>query len=389
MELNTKNIKKILLIITFAAIVFWGLQNYTTVLGGAGKIFGILLPFILGLCIAFILNVLLRMVEKFWDFIWKKKKNRGLVKKLQRPVCLLASIGIVFGAIVFLLLMVVPELSKTVAELVKDLPEYWNKWEPTLQNFLEKLGLSSISLPKFLDSDKAVSTVTNFFSERSFSLFSKTADITVSIFSGIFDLILGLVFSLYVLFQKEKLLGQFKKLLYAFIPEEKVDAMLDVAKLSDRIFTNFVTGQFTEAFIIGVLCYIGMLVLRIPYAAMISTLVGFTALVPIIGALIGTAVGAFLILMVAPIKALWFVIFILVLQQLEGDLIYPKVVGESVGLPGIWVLVAVTIGGSTYGIIGMLVSVPVCSVLYTLLQQIVNKRLERRQGTTQAKQLGV
>lgn len=174
------------------------------------------------------------------------------------------------------------------------------------------------------------------------------------------------------------MLNNVKKLYMLFYPESKAKSLIEILRLSNKTFTNFVTGQFTEAIIIGVLCFIGMVILKIPFALIISVLVGFTALIPVFGAFIGTFVGVFLIIMVAPIKAVWFVIFIVVLQQLEGNLIYPRVVGKSVGLPGIWVLLSVTVGGSVFGIVGMLISVPVCSVLYTLLSRTVNKRLKNK-----------
>ncbi len=380
MELSSKNMKKIILLITFAVFLFWGLQNYIAVLGTARNIFGLFVPFILGLCIAFILNVILRLVEKLWNLVWKKR-NRGLVAKLQRPVCLVISIGIVFGAVLFLIFMVVPEIVKAISAIVDMLPKYINQLEPKFKELFEKLRLSFVAWPQInIDREKIVTAVVDYLKEGGSSLFSKTAGITASFFSGIFNLVLGFVFSIYVLLQKEKLAAQLKKFLDAFVDEKKINALQEVASVSNRIFSKFVTGQLTEATIIGLLCFTGMSIFSMPYAAMISTLVGFTALIPVVGAFIGTGVGAFLILMVEPMKAFWFIVFILALQQVEGDLIYPRVVGKSVGLPGIWVIIAVTIGGSSFGILGMLLSVPICSVLYCLLQQIVNNRLKRKQS---------
>ena len=189
---------------------------------------------------------------------------------------------------------------------------------------------------------------------------------------------IAVVFAIYLLAQKEKLLLQLNKVLNAYLPTTKVNKIRDVAKLTNRICANFVSGQCLEAVIIGVLCFIGMLILGIPYAATISVLIGVTALIPVYGAFIGTIVGAFLIFMVSPIKALIFVIFILILQQFEGNLIYPKVVGKSVGLPGIWVFVAVTIGASLAGVIGMLVSVPIASICYSIIATDVNYRTEAK-----------
>lgn len=381
MELDSKNIKKIMLLIAFAVFLFWGFMNYTIVFGVIGKIFGILLPFILGLCIAFILTVLLRPVEHLWDRIWKAK-NRGKVLKAKRPVCLLITIGFVTGVILVLLFMVVPEIIRTAGQIAEEFPTYISSLQDRWKVIAERLHLTSAELPKFeFDKEKIMASIVEFAKKGGASFFSKAFGMTASFFSGIFNLVLALVFAMYVLSQKEKLLRQFKKLLLAFIPEKHVNAMLDVAGISNRIFSNFVKGQLTEASIIGVLCFIGMSIFSFPYATAISALVGFTALIPVFGAFIGTGVGAFLILMDDPKKALWFIVFILVLQQIEGNLIYPRVVGKSVGLPGIWVFTAVAIGGSLFGIIGILISVPTCSVLYTLLQRAVNKRNERRSKT--------
>ena len=201
-----------------------------------------------------------------------------------------------------------------------------------------------------------------------------TVNITTSIVAAMVDIVLGIVFAVYLLSQKEKLGKQAKKSTRAILGDERSKRFLDITSLANKVFTKFVTGQVTEACIIGVLCFIGMLIFRMPYAAIISVLVGFTALIPIFGAFIGTGIGAFLILLESPIKAIWFVLFIIVLQQLEGNLIYPRVVGKSVGLPPIWVLAAVTIGGGLFGIPGMLFGVPVCSVMYVLFKEFVNKQ---------------
>ena len=378
MVLDSKNVKKILLLITFTVFLFWGLTNYVVLFGVARKVFGVLLPFLLGLSIAFILTVFLRLTERLWDFVWKAK-NRGKVLRIKRPVCLLLTVAFVIGIISILLFMVVPEIIRTVGSIAEEMPGYIASVQEKWKVLAEKFRLTSAELPKIeLDKDKLVALIIEFAQKGGVSLFTKAFGMTASFFSGIFSLTIGIVFALFVLLQKEKLGAQFTKTMRAFIPEKHVNRMLEVAGLSNKVFSNFVRGQLTEAAIIGILCFIGMSIFSFPYAVAISALVGFTALIPIFGAFIGTGVGAFLILLDSPKKALFFIIFILVLQQLEGDLIYPRVVGDSVGLPGIWVFSAVTIGGSLFGIMGILLSVPICSVLYTLLRQSVDKRLERK-----------
>ena len=374
MILNRDTIKKILLLIGVTMALFWGVNHTTVVLGFLKGLLGILSPFLIGLCLAFVINVLMNPVERLWDRAWKEKKIRA-----KRPICLILSTLMIAGAIFILLFMVVPEIKHTAALVVDMFPQYLlriENWWSKLTEFFEEYA---IVLPQpELDLVELKKAVGDFILGSGHLFVGTTLAITTSIFSGVFNLFFGLVFAFYVLAQKETLSRQVKKLLYAYLPEHWAARTLEFAGLTRRIFTNFVTGQLTEAFIIGFLCFVGMMVFRMPYAPMISVLVGFTALIPVFGAFIGTAIGAFLILMVAPIKAFWFIIFIIVLQQLEGDFIYPKVVGKSVGLPGIWVLAAVTIGGSSFGVLGMLLSVPVCSVLYCTLTQSVNHRLEQK-----------
>lgn len=375
MELNKKNVKIILLIISASILLLWGLNHLDFVLSIIGGAFSVIAPFIVGLCLAFIFNVLLRPLEGLWDKIFKKKKKTKFILKLKRPVCLVLSILIIMAVIFILLFMIIPEITRTVSTIASSVPSYLERMEAWWIQLKELLEHYSIVLPAFdLDFNKIAETLTNFL--KTSGLINKTVDITGSIFSGIFNMVLGLVFSIYILASKEKLGANTKKTLLAFLPKEKVEKAVDLAALSNKTFTNFITGQLTEAVIIGILCFIGMLIFRMPYALTISVLVAFTALIPVFGAFIGTAIGAFLILMVEPIKALWFIIFIIVLQQIEGNLIYPKVVGKSVGLPGIWVIIAVTVGSGLFGVLGMLLSVPVVSVLYTVIKEFINKRLK-------------
>jgi predicted PurR-regulated permease PerM len=271
--------------------------------------------------------------------------------------------------------MLIPELINTVSSLIKMLPDFakqLDSWWSELKVLLEHYNIVLPSLD--FDMSRVLETVNNFISNYGEKFINTTVNITTTIVTFIVNLVLAIVFSIYLLSQKETIGKQVKKVLYAVFRNDRVTKLLDVASLSNQSFSRFVAGQLLEAVIIGILCFIGMLIFRMPYAGVISVLVGFTALIPVFGAFIGTAVGAFLILLVNPMKALWFIVFIIVLQQVEGNLIYPKVVGKSVGLPGIWVLVAVTVGGGAFGIPGMLFGVPVCSVLYVLLKDFVTKR---------------
>ena len=378
MELNKKNVRIILFIILLSGTIFLCVNNLGTVLKFAGGIVSVFMPFIVGLCIAFVTNVLLRPLERLWDKIPNKKPFRAL-KKIKRPVCLVATEVIIIGALFVLAFMIIPEISRTIALIADAIPDFMKQVEKWWQDFNIFLGEHSITLPELeLDLNELATTVSSFLSELDLSIVDKTVDFTGSLFSGVFNAVLGFVFSLYVLAEKEKLGENLIKTLNALFSEKKVAKLREISALSNKAFTAFVTGQLTEALVIGLLCFIGMLILRMPYSVAVSVLVGFTALIPVFGAFIGTGIGALLILMVDPMKALWFIIFIIILQQLEGNLIYPKVVGKSVGLPGIWVIMVVTVSGSLFGIGGMLVSIPAFTVIYTLARQAINRKLTEK-----------
>lgn len=378
MDLNKKNMKRIALLIAFGLLLYWGLNHP----GQAGQmlstVFSIFLPFLLGGCLAFLLNVILRPVERGWRRAWGKRYGPQQ-KRAQRPVCLLVSTLLLVGVVFAIFFIVVPALKDSVVNFVSLLPSrlvHLEHWWNDLVGFLEA---HSIQLPEFsLNSTELQNNITSFLSKYGEDFLNTTIGITSSIFSLVVNLVLALAFSLYLLAQKETLTGQAKKVVRALFSEKWAHWITDVARMTNRTFSNFVTGQLTEAVILGTLCFLGMLIFRLPYAGVISVLVGFTALIPIFGAFIGVGIGAFLILLVSPIKALWFILFFVILQQLEGNLIYPRVVGKSVGLPGIWVLAAVTVGGNAFGLAGMLLAVPLCSVLYTLARQGVNARLARK-----------
>lgn len=376
-KFTKKTFKIIAAVAALVILLYWGLNNTEKVSSLFGKIFTVIEPFILGFCIAFVINVLMRPLEKLWNFVFGKK-NGKTAEKLRRPVCLILSTLIMFGIVFALLFMIIPEFKNTFETIAKSVPQYITKIEGWLSTAIAFAESHGFTLPEFsFNAEKIMSVLSSAINNS--GIVDKTLGLTGSIVSGVVNLVIAFAFSFYLLAQKEKLAASSKKVLYAFFKEKKVNKFLSFIKLTDQTFTNFLSGQLTEAVIIGVLCFIGMLIFRMPYAAVISVLVGITALIPVFGAFIGTGIGAFLILFVSPMKAVWFVVFIVVLQQLEGNLIYPKVVGKSVGLPGIWVLTAVTIGGNLLGVVGILISVPLCAVLYTLLRQTVNSRIKNKQ----------
>lgn len=368
MELSKKSVKRILIIISFTVLLIWAIYNHNLLLKYIGSLYSLISPFIIGLCIAYVVNVLLRPLEQLWTELFKNRKG-AWVTKLKRPMCLLLSILLVIGIILAVVFIILPELTESVTSLVSMIPSYVSEVEDWWIALSERLDKYNIRLPQFdFDTDR----VMDIIKDGGTAVINTTLSATTSIVSAVINFVLALAFSIYVLAQKETLKRQTKKLMRKILKPDFMHKLLDFLDLVNRTFTNFIAGQLTEAVIIGILCFIGMAIFGMPYAPAISVLVGFTALIPVFGAFIGTAIGAFLILLVKPIQALWFVIFIIVLQQFEGNLIYPKVVGKSVGLPGIWVLAAVTIGGNAMGVVGMLISVPICSILYVILRNWVN-----------------
>lgn len=383
MELNKHNVKILLFIIVVSIIAFVGLQNISLIISAIKLLLGLLSPLLIGLCIAFILNVLMKVIEERLFFILNKK-NHPLWNKSRRPISLILTIGIIAGVIFVLMFQIVPEFKQTFILLKENIPFYIEKIQIFSENIRAYLKIPENSLTNFqIDWEKVGESITNFLQSSDRNFLTTTTRFTSSLFNGIFDLLIGFVFSIYMLLQKEHLSSQAKRILFAFLPKNVASETVSIALLSNKIFSRFVTGQCTEAFVLGVLCFIGMTILSMPYSFMISFLIGVTALIPIFGALVGTAIGAFLILMIDPIQALWFVVFIIVLQRIDAYFIYPRIVGNSVGLPSMWVLFAVIIGGSAFGLVGMLIGVPVFSIFYSLLQGGVAKRLKEKELTIQ------
>lgn len=386
------------------------LQKLSVVGDGLKWVFDILSPIFVGFIIAFVLNLPMRGLENLWDkcelgikrfFI--KKKQRKMSRKampeevpvkevpvevkigkvssvLRRPVCLLVSIVIIFAILAAVVDLVLPEIGKTVKLLVDGVPDWLKKVKEWCVEYAEEYPMIAETISGLnIDWESTAKSLLGLIGTGTLGVVGNTFAGVISAFGGIVDFVIALIFAIYVLLSKDTLSRQIKKMLCAFLPDKARGTVLHVAETAHGIFCAFVTGQCIEAVILGSLCAVGMLIFGFPYAAMIGVLVGVTALIPVVGAFIGAGVGAFLILMIDPFQALMFVIFIVILQQIEGNVIYPKVVGSSVGLPAMWVLAAVTVGGGIGGIVGMLFAVPTASVLYTLLREAIAKRLVKKE----------
>ena len=374
MELNKKNIKRILLLVACSIILYWALNNLSTLGKLLGSFFSLFSPLLIGAGIAYVMNLLLKAIERLWDMALKKAPELWRVK-LKRPICLTATILLFLGIIFAIFFILIPRLEEAGSTLIANVPGYITQiqnWWGSLVDFAAGHG---VTLPELsMNVEDATKFISKILSSDSGNVVNTTIDNTTSILGALVNILLALVFSVYMLAQKETLISQSRRLLLAALPRKAGQRTMHILKLTNNAFSSFVTGQVTEAFILGSLCCIGMLILRLPYALPVSVIISFTSLIPIFGAWIGAATGAFLIVFVSPIKALTFLIFLLILQQVEGNLIYPKVVGKSVGLPGLWVLAAVTIGGGIFGMLGMLLGVPICSVIYALVQDFIRSQ---------------
>lgn len=378
MNLNKENLKKIRGLIVFTVILLIALWNYSLILDVLGQGVGIVYPFLLGGAIAFVINVPMSFFEEKL-FQNQMMKNKKVAQRLARPVSLIITLIVVVSVIGLVVFGVFPKLGDTFISIGKGIQSFM----PKAQSWAEEIFHNNKEIKEWLDSltldwDKIINEVVKFFTSGASSVLGSTFVVARRIASGITTFVIAFVFACYILLQKEKLNIQIRKVMYAYMKEDLVKKVLDVCSLSYRTFSNFLTGQCLEAVILGTMFVICMGILQMPYAMLIGVLIAFTALIPIFGAFIGCVVGAFLILTVAPMKALVFVIMFLILQQIEGNLIYPRVVGSSVGLPSIWVLAAVSIGASLMGIVGMLVFIPIVSVLYALLRRDVYEHLEKK-----------
>lgn len=378
MKLDKENMRKMRELILFTIIILIALWNYKMIFDAIVFILGIVLPFLVGGAIAFVLNVPMSFFEEK-IFYNRHLKDKKIANRLARPVSLVLTIAVLIGVVVLVMFVVIPELTKTILSLGKTIQAF----VPEAQRFLEELFTDNSEVRAWLDSlnldvDQIMNSAVSFFQNGAGNVLNSTVSAIGSIVSGVTTFVIAFVFACYVLLQKEKLRVQVQKVLYAFLPDKRVESVMEVCSLTSKTFSSFLAGQCVEALILGTMFFVVMSIINMPYALLVGVLIAFTALIPIFGAFIGCFVGAFLILMVDPLQALIFVIMFLVLQQIEGNFIYPKVVGSSVGLPSIWVLAAVTVGGSLMGVVGMLIFIPIVSVIYTLFRSSVYKRLKKK-----------
>lgn len=374
MELNKSNIKKIAFLIVFGVACYMALKNLYLLPGLMGSVMNIVGPVLAGFALAFILNVLMVQIETRL-FAPVNRRFAGIWPKLRRGASILLSLVIIVGLIALILLIIIPQLVQTITNLTNHIPSFFNK----IQDYAAKYYNAHPEIDKYskslnIDWSGVSGTLAGYGQKLAETLVNSTLAVTANLFHGAISCVLSFAIALNVLAQKEKLGRQAKKVMYSYLPRKCADPVYHIFHLTNRAFYNFIAGTCTEACILSSLCFVGMNLFRFPYALLISVFVFFMDFIPILGSFFSSVVGALLILIISPLQALWYIVFFNVLQQLEGNLIYPRVVGSRVGLPALWVLVAVTIGANTFGVLGMVVSVPICSVLYTLLREDVSRR---------------
>lgn len=379
MDLDNRIIKKIRWLVLYTVILLVAAWNYKVVFHYIGMAGNVILPFLIGGAVAFILNVPMSFLEKCIFYNKYTEKNK-MAKKLARPFSLLLTLALFVGLLVLVMFVVLPELGKTFLNLGGNIQDFLSDMQtkamdmfqnnPSVVEWISQIQINWESL---------FQNAVDFLKTGAGNVIGSTYTAARSIISGIMTFFIAFVFACYILLQKEKLRVQVTKIMYAFMKKKHVEKVMEICSLTYRTFSNFLTGQCLEACILGMMFIITMNIFRFPYAMLVGILIAFTALIPIFGAFIGCVIGTFLILVINPMQAVMFVILFLVLQQVEGNLIYPHVVGSSVGLPSIWVLAAVSIGGSLMGIVGMLIFIPLVSVLYSLFKKYVYGRLREKE----------
>ncbi len=379
MDEKKEHKKWVIQCIFLIAVLIFILQRFSLIMGVLKSIWGFSFPLILGGIIAYILNLLMSKLEK----IYFPNSDKKVVKKSRRVVCMTLSIFIVVGILVLVIQLVVPELVKTFQLIADMAPDYFNKLGIWILGYLETFPDLEQMIQNALDNlainwEELARNLFNYATNGVSGILNSTLSFVVLLVGGVVNFFIALIFALYILISKEKLLIQIKKICKAYLSDKVRNRIEDICYIANSTFSSFIIGQITEAVILGGLCAIGMMILKLPYAGMTGAFIGVTALIPIVGAYLGAGVGAFMILTKDPMQVIIFLIFIVILQQVEGNLIYPKVVGSSIGLPGLWVLAAVTIGGGIGGIMGMLWSVPIAATAYKLVRKDVNQRVERK-----------
>ena len=375
MEINKKTLRLIFGGAAGCILLYWLLHDTERLAGMLSAVGSVISPFVVGAVLAFVLNVPMRGMEGWFKGVKNDRGRRAIAIVLTMIAVILVLTGVIW--------LLVPQLIETIETLVATLPGFFNRTKDFVLGFLSDNPELMEWLNENTDFQKVdwsglIEKVIDWFSTSLDTLVSGALNTVVTFGNGVFNAVISLVFALYCLARKEILARQGRRILYSILPEKFCDETVRILRMANSTFSNFISGQCLEALILGFMFAVSMSIFRMPYMPLVSVVIAVTALVPIVGAFVGCILGAFFILVNDPVLAFWFVIMFLVLQQIEGNLIYPRVVGTSVGLPGMWVLVAVAVGGDLMGVGGMLLMIPLASVLYALTREYTNKRLQRK-----------
>ena len=370
--MKDNEMKKYIILILVAVSSFWIVNNFDVIFGLVGTIFKVLLPFILGGVIAFILNIPMSKIENALSKKIKNPNRKGLIRVLS----IICSLLIFIGVIAFISFLLVPELVENIELLISNLPELIDKTEVWLVELVNRFPEVQSEVESFFATNGKVSEVLTDILNYAINGF---VGFVTSFISGFITFFTAIIFSIYMLSQKEYLGSCFKKVLNAYVPKNKKSKIFEICELTNKTFASFISGQCVEAIVLGVIIFIVCVIFRFPYALIISVLTAITALIPIFGAIIAMCVGIVFIAITNPLQALLFGLVFLVIQQIEGNIIYPKVVGKSVGLSPMWTLLAISVGGSLFGVIGMIVGLPIASVAYALIRNSINDKLSKKE----------
>ena len=371
MELNKKNMQQLMILISFGIGLFWILSNLELVLGFLSHFIHLLLPFIIGAIIAFILNIPMTKIE---SFIKGKLKNKN-TKLPIRTISITLSLVFFLTCILLICFLLIPELIDNIQLLIKNIPHFFENIQTWILNLA---GNYPEIQTKIQEVFKDTTNVNNIMINVLNYIINGSINFITSLISSLFTIFTAIVFAVYMLSQKEYLHRGVTKMMYAYLKKDHVEKITDIASLSNRTFSKFISGQCVEAFILGTIFFVVLTLLRFPYALIISVITTVTALIPMFGAMIAMIIGALLIAVTNPLEAVLFIIVFQVIQQIENNFIYPKVVGKSVGLASMWTLMAVILGGSMFGIVGMIIGLPLASILYAILRKVTNDRLNKK-----------
>lgn len=380
--MNPKKFKSYLILIGFAMLLFLLKDNFSVVWEIFGFILVVITPFIVGFCLAFILNMPYSFfAEKAFIALDKKGK---VLKTIRKPLALISAYLVVFGVLAFLIVILVPQLVESIDKLIRNFSDYANGFQSVIVDFSNTYlnGIINEKSDFFQIVNEIVKLVTGgelstFIHDMASNVAPSVYSWTMNLTTNLYNIGMGFVLSFYFLACKDKLVYQTKKLTYAVVPEKYLPKVLKVGELSNRMCGRYIYGRILDSLIVGILCFIGMSIFGFDYPLVISVIIGITNIIPVFGPFLGAVPSIFIMLIIDPFKGIWFTIFIIILQQIDGNFIGPKIMGSSVGISGFWIIASVIIGGGFFGVVGMFLAVPIFSIIYVLVGEAVNKKVAK------------